>query len=89
MKFGISFALVLVLTPLILALMLILIPTWWVAILAFFSLPLAGIFAWIFYLLFLRVRGGFRIRNYIRNNNSEYFKLKDNYNELVSLIATL
>ena len=88
-KFGISFALILVLTPVILALMLILIPTWWVAILAFFSLPLAGMFAWIFYLLFLRVRGGFRIRNYIRNNNVEYFNLKDNYNELVSLVATL
>jgi hypothetical protein len=88
-KFGISFGLILVLTPVILALMLILIPTWWIPFLVFFSLPLAGMIAWIFYLLFLRVKGGFRIRNYIRNNNSEYFNLKNNYNELVSLVATL
>ncbi len=88
-KFGISFALSLVLTPLILALMLIFIPHWWIALLIFFSIPLAGLFAWNYYLILLRIAGGFRIRYYIRNNIEDYFQLKKNHDELVNLVASL
>jgi hypothetical protein len=88
-KFGISLAIALIMTPIILVLMLVFIPTWWIAVLAFFSLPLAGLFAWNFYLLALRVIGGLRIIKYIRTKNNGYLQLKKNYDELVSLVASL
>jgi 1-acyl-sn-glycerol-3-phosphate acyltransferase len=88
-KFGYSLAIALILTPIILFLMLVLIPSWWLAILIFLSLPFAGLFTWNYYLLALRIIGGFRIRNFIINKNPEYFQLKKNYDELVSLVASL
>lgn len=86
-KFGISLGIAIVLTPIILILMLIFIPSWWIALLIFLSLPAAGFFAWNYYILFLRVSGGFRIRYYKRTRNSEYFDLKKNHDELLKLVA--
>ena len=88
-KMGISLAISLVLTPIIFVLMLILIPHWWLALLIFFSLPLAGLLAWNFYLLLMRVVGGFRIRSYLMSKNIEYATLKKNHDELVNLVASL
>jgi 1-acyl-sn-glycerol-3-phosphate acyltransferase len=88
-KFGISFAIALVLTPIILILTLVIFPSWWLAILFFFSLPVSGLLAWNYYLVFRRIIGGFRINNYIRNNNQEYFQLKKEYDELVNLVESL
>jgi 1-acyl-sn-glycerol-3-phosphate acyltransferase len=88
-KFGYSFGIALVLMPVILALMLIFIPSWWIAILFFLSLPLSGFFAWNYFLILRRITGGFRIREYIRYKNDEYFQLKKNHNELVNLISGL
>ncbi|MCU0460822.1 MAG: 1-acyl-sn-glycerol-3-phosphate acyltransferase [Bacteroidales bacterium] len=88
-KFGYSLAIALILTPIILILMLVLIPTWWIAILIFLSLPFAGLFTWNYYLIALRIIGGFRIRNYFGNKNHEYLQLRKNYDELVSLVASL
>jgi 1-acyl-sn-glycerol-3-phosphate acyltransferase len=88
-KMGISLGISLVLTPVILALMLIFIHPWWLAILIFFSLPLAGLFAWNYYLILMRVIGGFRIRYYTMKNNKDYFQLRKNHDELVNLVASL
>jgi 1-acyl-sn-glycerol-3-phosphate acyltransferase len=88
-KFGFSFAISLVLTPVILVLMFVFIHPWWVALLIFFSLPLAGLFAWNYYLILMRIIGGFRIRYYIWKSNIEYFQLKKNHDELVKLVASL
>jgi 1-acyl-sn-glycerol-3-phosphate acyltransferase len=88
-KFGISMALALVLTPLILILILVLLTPWWLALLFFVSLPLSGLFAWNYYLLFKRIIGGFRIKNYIRSGNKNYLQLKRDHDELVNLVAGL
>lgn len=88
-KMGISLAISLVLTPIIFALMLILISPWWLALVIFFSLPLAGLIAWNLYLLLMRIAGGFRIRSYLMYQNNEYAQLKKNHDELVNLVANL
>ncbi len=88
-KMGISLALSIVLTPIIFALMLILISPWWLALIIFFSLPLAGLLAWNLYLLLMRIAGGFRIRSYLMSQNNEYVLLKKNHDELVNLVASL
>lgn len=88
-KYGISVGIALILTPIILILLLIFIPIWWIALLIFISIPLTGLFAWTYYLLARRINGGFRIRKLIRTNNDEYFRLKKDYDELVSLVASL
>jgi hypothetical protein len=55
----------------------------------FFTLPLSGLFAWNYYLQFRRIKGGFRIRNFIKEKNHEFALLRENHNELVNLIAAL
>jgi hypothetical protein len=52
-------------------------------------LPLSGLFAWNYYLQFVRITGGFRIRNLIKKNDKEFELLRGNYNELVKLVAEL
>ncbi len=87
--YGFSLALALVVLPLLLILALIIISPWWLAILIFLSLPLAGWFAWNYSLFFQRIMGGFRIRNYISNKNEDYLSLRKNHLELVNIIETL
>jgi 1-acyl-sn-glycerol-3-phosphate acyltransferase len=89
MKFGMSLAIYFILTPVILILLLIFIPKWWLALLIFLSLPLAGLFAWNYYLLLMRVIGGFRIRHYLGKKNSDFLKLKQNHEELLKLVASI
>jgi 1-acyl-sn-glycerol-3-phosphate acyltransferase len=88
MKFGFSFALAITLLPLLLIISFIFV-AWWIVIMFFLSLPLSGLFAWNYYLIFRRIVGGFRIKNYIRNNNQEYMILKKNHDELLNLVASL
>ncbi len=87
--YGISLALALVVLPLLFILLLSIISPWWLGILIFLSLPFAGWFAWNYSIFFQRIIGGFRIRNYIRNENEDYFTLRKNHHELVNLIETL
>jgi hypothetical protein len=88
MKFGFSFALAITLLPLLLIISFIFF-AWWIVIIFFISLPLSGLFAWNYYLVFNRIIGGFRIKNYIRTNNQEYMLLKKNFDELRKLISGL
>jgi 1-acyl-sn-glycerol-3-phosphate acyltransferase len=62
-KYGISLALAFVFLPLYLILSLIIFSPWWFGILIFISLPLSGLFAWDYYLVFKRIMGGFKLRN--------------------------
>lgn len=89
MKYGISLVLAFIFLPVYLILSFIIFTAWWIAILVFLSLPLTGLFAWNYFLLFRRIKGGFRVRRYIKQNNKEYSSLKDNYNELVNQISSL
>jgi len=88
-RYGISLVIALVFLPVILILLLVIISPWWLAILIFLSLPLAGLFAWNYILLFRRIIGGFRIWNYKRKKEKEYYDLKKNHEELLTLIAGL
>lgn len=88
-KFGISLALSLVITPLVLILLLVFVTPWWLALLIFISLPLAGLFAWNYYLVAGRITGGFRIRKYLSRNNPDFIQLKKDHDELLNLVASL
>lgn len=87
--YGISLALALVIMPLFLVLSFIIFSPWWLAILIFLTFPFSGLFAWNYAILFRRIMGGFRIRDFIRNKNGDYLNLKKNHEELLNLIATI
>jgi len=87
--YGISLVLALVILPLFLVLSFIIFSPWWLAILVFVTLPFSGLFAWNYAILFRRIMGGFRIRDFIRNKNGDYLNLKKNHDELLNLVATI
>jgi 1-acyl-sn-glycerol-3-phosphate acyltransferase len=88
-KYGISFALAFLFIPLYLSLSLIIFSPWWFGILIFLSLPLSGLFSWDYYLIFKRIKGGFRARNYILSKNEEFEILRKNHSELIKLVSDL
>jgi 1-acyl-sn-glycerol-3-phosphate acyltransferase len=88
-RYGISLVLAIVLLPLYLILCFVLTSPWWLAILIFVSIPVAGLFSWNYYLLSRRIIGGLRIRNMMRKGNEEFFLLKRNHDELMTLISKL
>jgi len=75
--------------PLYLALALIFIKPWWIALLVFLMIPVAGILAWNWFLLFRRTLGGFRIWNLNRTKDEVFIRLRDTYNKLVKRVAAL
>jgi uncharacterized membrane protein (DUF485 family) len=88
-RYGISLVLSFIFLPLYLSIALLIFSPWWLAILIFLSLPLAGLFSWNYPFGFRRIIGGFRIRKYIKSNIMEYTELKRNYHELLNLVNTL
>jgi 1-acyl-sn-glycerol-3-phosphate acyltransferase len=88
-KYGLSLALALVFLPVFLILSFILFSPWWVAVMIFMTLPVSGLFSWIYFLEFRRILGGIRIWNYLRNKNKEYKILKQNHDELTGLVESL
>lgn len=75
--------------PLYLILALIFIKPWWVAIIAFLMVPVAGILAWNWFLLLRRTVGGFRIWNLSRVKDPVFTRLRDTYNRLVKQVTAL
>jgi glycerol-3-phosphate O-acyltransferase/dihydroxyacetone phosphate acyltransferase len=88
-KYGLSLALALVFLPVFLILSFIIFSPWWFAIMIFMTLPVSGLFSWIYFLEFRRILGGIRIWNYLRNKNKEYKILKQNHDELIGLAESL
>jgi 1-acyl-sn-glycerol-3-phosphate acyltransferase len=88
-RYGISLGLALVFTPVFLALSLLIFNPWWLALLIFLALPLSGLFAVNYGLYLKRITGGFRIRKYLKNKNSDYHTLKTNHDELLKLVGNL
>jgi 1-acyl-sn-glycerol-3-phosphate acyltransferase len=88
-RFGISLALAFVFLPVYLIISLVVFSPWWLAIIIFLTIPVAGIFAWNYNILFRRIIGGFRLRRYIRMEDSDYSDLRKNYDELISLVTAL
>lgn len=88
-RYGLSLALAFIFLPVYLILCFLIFSPWWMAILIFLTLPLSGLFAWDYYLIFKRIAGGFRIRNLIKRNDSAFLDLRKKYKELKDLIANL
>ena len=57
--------------------------------LIFLTIPVAGIFAWNYNILFRRRIGGFRFINYNKKKDPSFLELRKNYYELISLISNL
>jgi 1-acyl-sn-glycerol-3-phosphate acyltransferase len=89
MKYGISLILAFVFLPVYLVLSLIIFHPWWLGLLIFFSIPLSGLFGWNYYLLYRRIMGGFRIRNYIISRDKKFALLRNEHQELINLVSEL
>ena len=88
-RFGLSLALAFIFMPVYLILSLIIFSSWWLGLIIFSTIPLAGIFAWNYNILFRRIRGGFRVKKYIKRENTDYLALKNDYDELAEIISGL
>lgn len=89
MRFGISFALAFIFLPVYLILCLLIFSPWWLAVMIFIAIPLSGLFAWSYNLLFRRITGGLRVRKYLMDKNKDFSALRLNYDELLSLVSEL
>jgi 1-acyl-sn-glycerol-3-phosphate acyltransferase len=88
-KYGISLALAFVFLPVYLVLALLIFSPWWLGILIFLSLPMSGLFAWDYYLVFKRIKGGFLANKLIKTKNKKFETLRNNHRELLKLVSEL
>jgi 1-acyl-sn-glycerol-3-phosphate acyltransferase len=88
-RYGFLIGLGLILAPLYLVVALLLIKPWYLAIAAFLLVPVLGILAWNWSLLFKRTVGGFRIRRLIRTNNPMFVTLRNTYGNLTRTVSGL
>ncbi len=88
-RYGISLGLALVFIPVFLIAFLLIFSPLWFGLLLFLVLPVSGVFAVNYWHYLRRIIGGFRIKNYIRKNNSEYIRLKTDHDELINLVGKL
>jgi 1-acyl-sn-glycerol-3-phosphate acyltransferase len=88
-RYGISLVLAIFIIPVCLILLLIYVSPWWLGLLIFIAIPLTGLFAWNYAVVFRRIIGGFRIRKYIKENNKAYLDLKKYHDELMTLTSSL
>ena len=88
-RFGISFVLALILFPIYLVICLLLFSPWWLALIIFLGIPLTGLFAWNYNLIFRRILGGFRVRKLKKHNHKDYLLLKNKFDDLITLVAEL
>ncbi|HHU35353.1 MAG TPA: hypothetical protein GXZ49_09035 [Bacteroidetes bacterium] len=88
-RYGASLILMFIFTPIYLILSFVLFSPWWLSVAVFLSLPFSGLFTWHYYLWLRRIRGGFRVKNYIKKGDSDYMKLKEEFDHLVSLVRSL
>lgn len=86
-RYGFLLGLSFIIGPLYLVLALVFIKPFWLALIAFLAIPLLGILAWNWFLLFMRTVGGFKIWNLRRVKNPSFERLRETYKRLVSRIA--
>jgi 1-acyl-sn-glycerol-3-phosphate acyltransferase len=86
-RYAFSLLLAILLFPLFLILSIVFFSSWWIGLIFFLSLPLTGLFAWNYYLLYRRILGGFRIRRYKKHKVAEFDILKKEHQELVNIVA--
>jgi 1-acyl-sn-glycerol-3-phosphate acyltransferase len=88
-RYGMTVALSFFIFPLYLVLALIFIKPWWIALAAFLAIPVMGLLAWNWLMLYRRTAGGFRVRTLMAVNNPAFIRLRDTYNSLTERIARL
>lgn len=88
-RYAISLILAFVFLPLYLILSLLIFSPIWLGFLIFLTLPMSGLFAWNYFLQFRRIKGGFRIRKMIKEEDKEFILLRQNHTELLKLISGL
>lgn len=88
-RYGLSLAMAFVFLPLYLIIALLLFSPWWLGLLIFFSLPLSGLFAWDYYLVFKRIKGGFKVRDLMNKKDKQFEILRNNHRELIKLVSEL
>jgi 1-acyl-sn-glycerol-3-phosphate acyltransferase len=88
-RYGISLILAFVFLPLYLILSILIFSPVWLGLLIFLTLPLSGLFAWNYFLQFRRIKGGFRIRKMIEQEDQDFSLLRKNHTELIKLISEL
>jgi 1-acyl-sn-glycerol-3-phosphate acyltransferase len=88
-KYAISLFLAIFFMPLYLILSLLIFSPWWMALAIFLSIPVSGLMAWSYLLLYRRIRGGLKIRSLKRIKNPEYIRLRNDYEELMSEISKI
>jgi 1-acyl-sn-glycerol-3-phosphate acyltransferase len=87
--YGFTLVVSFILMPLYLALALIFIKPWWLAIAAFLVIPVTGILAWNWLLLAKRVIGGFRIRRLAGSSNEKFADLKSGFLDLTQRVSKI
>lgn len=88
-RYGLSLGLAIIFLPVYLIVCLLVFSQWWVALLVFLSLPLSGLFAWNYYLVYKRLKERFRIRTLSLQKDSKYMELRKRYNDLMNLIPLI
>ncbi len=88
-RYALSLILAILLLPLFLILSFVFFSAWWIGLAFFLSLPLTGLFAWNYYLLYKRIKGGLRIRKYKSQKDPEFETLSGEFRELNNLVTGL
>jgi len=88
-RYALSLILAFVFMPIYAVIAFLILKPWYLALAFIVSIPVSGLLAWNWSLLFRRVEGGIRIRKLIRSGNTEFIKLKKEYKELMEIISTL
>ncbi len=88
-RYVVSLLLAFIFMPLYALIAFLLLKPWYLAVAVLVSIPISGLLAWNWSLLFRRVEGGFRIRRLIGSKNQRYIQLKKEYAQLMGIISTL
>lgn len=88
-RYGISLGLALVFIPVFLIIFLLIFDPWWKAFIIIATLLLSGLFAVNYWNYLKRILGGFRIRKFMKEKNTDYISLKADHEELVNLVGKL
>lgn len=88
-RYALSLVLAILLFPLFLVLSIIFFSSWWIGLIFFLALPLTGLFAWNYYLLYRRITGEFRVRKLKVNKEPEFDTLIREHQELVNTVSGL
>ncbi|MBM3420905.1 MAG: hypothetical protein FJY11_07205 [Bacteroidetes bacterium] len=88
-RYVVSLLLAFIFMPLYALLSFLLLKPWWIALIVFLSIPLSGLLAWNWSLLFRRITEGFRIRRFIGSRNKTFLQLRDDHTELMKMVKSL